>query len=212
MSRQVSRIAGTWIEINSPFPCDMVGPIRSLDDVCGKGGSIHATCRDCGQIAVFPPSELRAYLRAKRLDTTWPNFARYIVYRCPVAAERETLRCDGRPSIRRLPILCRRRLGSRAKASGLPFRNPYQWQNPGKNDDVRDNVYVGNRFGITTTDANFASMFASIFDDTTIVTDDGINFGKLGIKFAGTLMRLNAAGISLVVAGRFHQRTPACSI
>lgn len=62
----------------------MVGPIRSLDDVCGKGGAVEATCRDCGRIALFSPHELRAYLRAKRLDTTWPNFARYIVCKRPV--------------------------------------------------------------------------------------------------------------------------------
>lgn len=84
MLRRGWRTTETRIATSFPFPCDMAGPIRSLDDICGKGGSIHATCRDCGRVAIFSPHELRTYLTMTKRDTTWPNFARYLTCARPV--------------------------------------------------------------------------------------------------------------------------------
>jgi hypothetical protein len=85
MSPQALRTFGTRTEINCLCRSDLVvGPIRDLSDVSAKGGSIHATCRDCGRVAIFSPREVLTYLTAKRLDTTWPNFARYLVCARPV--------------------------------------------------------------------------------------------------------------------------------
>ena len=61
----------------------MVGPIRDLDNLSRRGGTVRAECLTCGRVALFAPTDLAAHWRGKGWDCSWPNFARHLVCRRP---------------------------------------------------------------------------------------------------------------------------------
>lgn len=61
----------------------MVQAIRSLGELVRHGGTVQATCRRCGRVALFSPFELSTFYSRKRWADAWPGFA-------------ERLRCSGK--------------------------------------------------------------------------------------------------------------------
>ena len=53
----------------------MVSGIRSLTELLYQGGTVQATCRACGRVALFSPYELAHYFRRRGWDDGWPGFA-----------------------------------------------------------------------------------------------------------------------------------------
>jgi hypothetical protein len=62
----------------------MVQGIRGLADLVRRRGTIQATCRACGRVALFDVGELAAHFTRKGWDSSWPGFARRL--RCGDAA------------------------------------------------------------------------------------------------------------------------------
>lgn len=54
----------------------MVQAIKSLTELTRYGGSVQATCRACGRVALFAPSDLAMFFRARQWDDSWPAFAK----------------------------------------------------------------------------------------------------------------------------------------
>ena len=54
----------------------MVGGIRSLGELVRHGGTIQASCRRCGRVALFAVGELAAHFIAKGWSDAWPDFAK----------------------------------------------------------------------------------------------------------------------------------------
>lgn len=54
----------------------MVQPIESLTELARKGGTVQATCRNCGRVALFQVWALARYFRERGWDESWPGFAK----------------------------------------------------------------------------------------------------------------------------------------
>jgi hypothetical protein len=54
----------------------MVGGIRTLGELTRHGGTIQATCRQCGRVALFAVSELATHFLAKGWSDSWPAFSK----------------------------------------------------------------------------------------------------------------------------------------
>ena len=52
-----------------------VQAIRDLAELARKGGTVQATCRICGKVALFSPAELAGYFARRNWDGSWPRFA-----------------------------------------------------------------------------------------------------------------------------------------
>lgn len=59
--------------------CEVVQPIKSLAELIRHGGTVQATCRACGKVALFSPAELAAHFGRRKLDDSWPGFAKHLV-------------------------------------------------------------------------------------------------------------------------------------
>lgn len=57
----------------------MVQPIKSLGELTRNGGTVQATCRACGKVALFSPTELAAHFARRKLDGSWASFAKHLV-------------------------------------------------------------------------------------------------------------------------------------
>lgn len=65
----------TRTSCRSRSPAEVVRAIRNLGELVGRGGTIQATCRTCGKVALFEAGELAAHFRAKHWNDAWPAFA-----------------------------------------------------------------------------------------------------------------------------------------